>query len=114
MRTSEKKRKTAATDITLTLNLDGSGQSEIQTDCGFLNHMLFIKVKNQFAGNLKKKNGEFLSTKDNDKLRGVGLRSVHSAVGLYDGTMDIDTEDGFFTVNVLLYNQSNTSPASWQ
>lgn len=76
--------------------------------------MLFIKVRNQFAGHLKMKNGEFLSTKTNDKFRGVGLRSVLSAVGLYDGTMDIDTNDGFFTVNVLLYNQSYTSPISWQ
>lgn len=40
MRICEKNRKTAETDINLTLNLDGVGRSEIQTDCGFLNHML--------------------------------------------------------------------------
>lgn len=42
MRTAELKRKTAETDITLSLNLDGSGKSEINTDCGFLNHMLTL------------------------------------------------------------------------
>jgi imidazoleglycerol-phosphate dehydratase len=40
MRISEIKRKTSETDITLTLNLDGTGNSDIVTDCGFLNHML--------------------------------------------------------------------------
>lgn len=42
MRTSEITRKTAETDISLCLNLDGTGKSNIDTGCGFLNHMLTL------------------------------------------------------------------------
>ena len=42
MRTSEIKRSTAETDISLALNLDGTGKSEIETGCGFLDHMLTL------------------------------------------------------------------------
>lgn len=42
MRTFEINRKTAETDITLSLNLDGTGKSGIDTGCGFLNHMLTL------------------------------------------------------------------------
>lgn len=42
MRTSRIIRKTAETDINLTLNLDGSGKSKVQTGCGFLDHMLTL------------------------------------------------------------------------
>ncbi len=40
MRTAEQSRKTRETDITVKLNLDGTGLHEIDTGIGFLNHML--------------------------------------------------------------------------
>lgn len=42
MRTAQIKRKTNETDITLSLNLDGSGKSDVQTGVGFLDHMLTL------------------------------------------------------------------------
>ena len=42
MREAQIIRKTAETDIMLTLNLDGSGKSEIKTGVGFLDHMLTL------------------------------------------------------------------------
>ena len=42
MRTAEINRKTNETDIKLRLNLDGTGKSEINTGCGFLDHMLTL------------------------------------------------------------------------
>lgn len=40
MRTAEINRVTGETDITLSLDLDGTGTYNIDTGCGFLNHML--------------------------------------------------------------------------
>ena len=42
MRKAELSRRTAETDITLSLELDGTGKSEINTGCGFLDHMLTL------------------------------------------------------------------------
>ena len=42
MRTETVQRKTSETDIALTLALDGSGAGEIDTGCGFLDHMLTL------------------------------------------------------------------------
>ena len=42
MRIAELKRNTAETQISVFLNLDGTGKSEIATGCGFLDHMLTL------------------------------------------------------------------------
>lgn len=45
MRTAQIERKTAETEIFVTLQLDGRGDADIQTGCGFLDHMLVLFAK---------------------------------------------------------------------
>ena len=42
MRSFDIKRKTGETDISLSLNIDGRGDSTVDTGCGFLDHMLTL------------------------------------------------------------------------
>ena len=45
MRTVTYTRRTAETDIALTLSLDGTGTAQIDSGCGFLDHMLILFAK---------------------------------------------------------------------
>ena len=45
MRSAKIERKTAETDIKLSLELDGTGVSDINSGCGFLDHMLTLFAK---------------------------------------------------------------------
>ncbi|MBE6750348.1 MAG: imidazoleglycerol-phosphate dehydratase HisB [Ruminococcaceae bacterium] len=45
MRIAEINRKTNETDIKLKLNIDGTGESKIDSGCGFLDHMLTLLAR---------------------------------------------------------------------
>ena len=45
MRVASLERKTNETSISLSLNLDGRGESKIETGCGFMDHMLTLFAK---------------------------------------------------------------------
>ena len=45
MRCADIRRKTAETDIVLSLSLDGEGRASCKTGCGFLDHMLTLFAK---------------------------------------------------------------------
>lgn len=45
MRQAEKERQTKETNISLALNVDGEGKSELKTGVGFLDHMLTLFTK---------------------------------------------------------------------
>ena len=72
MRTAEIIRKTAETDISLTLCLDGTGSSTISTGCGFLDHMLTLFARHgRFDLNLSCKGDTFVD--DHHTVEDVGI-----------------------------------------
>ena len=72
MRTSEISRKTAETDIRLSLNLDGDGTSNIDTGCGFLDHMLTLFARHgRFDLNVECKGDTWVD--DHHTVEDVGI-----------------------------------------
>lgn len=76
-------RKTKETDITLTLNLDGTGKSSIQTGVGFFDHMLVGFAKHGFFDLELKVTGD-LEVDCHHTIEDVGIvlgRAIAEAAG---------------------------------
>lgn len=89
MRTSEIKRETKETAIRLSINIDGTGKSEIDTGCGFLDHMLTLFAKHgRFDLNVKCKGDT--NVDDHHTAEDVGIclgRAFAEALGNKMGTV---------------------------
>lgn len=89
MRTSEIKRETKETAIRLSINIDGTGKSEIDTGCGFLDHMLTLFAKHgRFDLNVKCKGDT--NVDDHHTVEDVGIclgRAFAEALGNKMGTV---------------------------
>lgn len=83
MRKTEIKRDTNETQITLGINLDGSGKTEIDTGCGFLDHMLTLFTQHgKFDLNVKCKGDT--NVDDHHTVEDVGIclgKAFKEAVG---------------------------------
>ena len=83
MRIEKMQRNTAETQIELSLNLDGSGKSNIETGCGFLDHMLTLFAKHGRIDLDVKANGDTY-VDDHHTVEDIGIvlgETVRKALG---------------------------------
>ena len=89
MRTAQITRNTTETQISLTLSLDGSGNSQIDTGCGFLDHMLTLLAKHgRFDLTLSCKGDLYVDCHHTAEDVGIALgQAFHAALGEKKGIM---------------------------
>jgi imidazoleglycerol-phosphate dehydratase len=83
MRTASLQRKTAETEISLELNLDGTGQATVATGVGFFDHMLTLLAKHAAIDLSVKAQGD-LHVDQHHTVEDVGIcfgRAVRDALG---------------------------------
>ena len=61
-----------------------------------------IKIENYYEHDIKKENGELVTTKKDTLNHGYGIKSIKSVVKKYDGEVSIDTADGWFRLYILI------------
>lgn len=65
---------------------------------------LFIRVINSYAGERRQdENGNYLTSKMDERFHGIGLGAVRAIVQKYDGSMDIKDIRNCFKVEIILY-----------
>ena len=82
-RTSAIDRQTAETDIHLELNLDGSGQAQIDTGVGFFDHMLTLLAKHSLCDLVISARGD-LAVDQHHTVEDVGIcfgQAIREALG---------------------------------
>lgn len=63
---------------------------------------LFISVKNRYNGEIKSSHTVYLSTKQNSREHGIGLINVNSVVQKYHGILNVEHDDEFFTISIMI------------
>lgn len=65
--------------------------------------ILKIKIINDFNGIIKENQGKLITTKDDEKLHGVGIKSVKRMIEKYNGHMQIKYRENKFEVTLFLF-----------
>ena len=65
--------------------------------------ILFIHVKNSYGNKPQKEGKNYISTKKDKEMHGIGLQNVKNVVDSYHGTIQINDENKIFDVRVMLY-----------
>ena len=69
-------------------------------------NFVMIRVQNYFEGDIKSHEGNILTTKKDKNLHGYGIKSIKYTVNRYDGVVNIQTENRWFELKILIpYNK---------
>lgn len=65
--------------------------------------MLIIKISNPYTTTIIRKDGQIVTSKSDKENHGMGLKNVNEVLEKYNGTSDIDDDNGIFTITAALY-----------
>lgn len=74
----------------------------VQARARVVNDHLAYEVKNSKKNKIIKKDEQFVTSKENKGIHGLGLKSVTSVVQKYNGTINAEYSDGTFSLTVLI------------
>lgn len=74
---------------------------DFRMDCS--KGIFIIKISNPFSTEIKMKNGEIITSKEDKENHGFGLKNVIEILEKYNGTLETDTQNGIFTTTTALY-----------
>lgn len=70
---------------------------------------LYVQMENPYSGELRKKNGQYLTTKPNREEHGLGLKMVRDIVEKYHGILEIKDGSNKFSVVLFVYDIARTA-----
>lgn len=65
---------------------------------------IMLDVQNTYGGEIRIRQGTPVTTKNDNLLHGIGLQNVNSVVEKYQGTVDINYDDVWFKISIMMYS----------
>lgn len=69
----------------------------------FSQQRMIIRISNPYKDMIKCENGKIVSLKKSNNEHGIGIPNIVKAVEKYNGYIEIDYDNGIFTVDILMY-----------
>lgn len=91
--------------LAMLVGCGGNSETEPKTDDPKTGNMISISAKNSFEGEVKIINGLPQTTKNDSTHHGFGLKSIKMICEKYHGTMNFQTLDNCFNINLLFLEQ---------
>jgi sensor histidine kinase regulating citrate/malate metabolism len=66
-----------------------------------------IRIENYYEGTLIREGKDYVTTKDDKKLHGYGIKSIKYTADKYGGAVNINTEDSWFDIKIVIPMEKN-------
>jgi len=82
--------------------LDTIDKRQIMLSMFSQQNFVMIRIENYFESNLRYENGELATTKNKKDIHGYGIKSIRYVVNKYNGSINIETQNNWFSLYILI------------
>lgn len=72
-----------------------------------VNDFVMIRIENYYEGELKTDGDNYLTTKNDKKYHGYGIKSIRYTADRYDGAVYINTDNNWFDIKIAIPKKTN-------